>query len=359
MRLAFVNSAWAASWGGGEKWTVEAADWFRAQGHEIIVVGRPRSKLIAAAQGRNLPVVEFHFGGDFDPFATARAKRILSEHQVELAIVNFNKEAWLFGRAARKLKIPLVARHGFPLLRNTLHHRRLVEHLITRLVVNAQAIKAEYAQSGFDVSDVRIIHNGVAFMEQRRGELRKRFDISPDNMLILAAGRIESQKRFDRVLEIAQAITPTHPQIKLLIAGEGPDRESLEQQINERCLNEFIRFTGFIPDLAEIIADADLFLLTSDQEGTPNVLLEAMAAGVPCVSFAVGSVPEILTDDLSHYAIPAGDVVKMTERVIELLKNSSLRERVSKQMREQARTEFELNSSMQKFEHLFEETLRG
>ena len=357
MKLAFVNSAWPASWGGGEKWTVDAAEWFRKHEHPAIVIGRLRSKLLAAAQERNLPIVEFAFGGDFNPFATGRAWQILREHGTELVIVNFNKEAWLFGRASHKLNIPVVARHGFPLLRDSLHHRHLVEKFVTRLVVNAQAIRDEYARSGFNVANVPVIHNGVRIVEQRRGELRRRFQIAATDSFILAAGRIESQKRFDRVLEIAEQVTAVYPQAKFLIAGEGPDRDALESQVRERRLSDHIRFAGFIPDLAEIIGDADVFLLTSDQEGTPNVFLEAMAAGVACVAFAVGSVPEIMTNELEPYVIPTGDIELMTRRVTDSLTHEAERRSVGELMRMRVRAEFDLDISMRRFEQLFEETL--
>ena len=74
--MVFVNSAWPQSWGGGEKWTVEAAEWFQQRGDEICVIGRLHSKFIAAARGRDLPVLESRFGGDFDPLAMLRAKKI-------------------------------------------------------------------------------------------------------------------------------------------------------------------------------------------------------------------------------------------------------------------------------------------
>lgn len=357
MRLAFVNSAWPQSWGGGEKWTVDAAEWFQAHGHEVWVVGRPVSKLIAAARGRGLNGEEFPFGGDLNPFVVRKARRLLKAHRMELVVVNFNKEAWQFGRAAGSLDLPVVARHGFPLLRRSFHHRRLLKKLITQLVVNAQAIRNEYASLGFDMSRTQVIHNGVRISQQRIGELRRRFSIPAKAPLILAAGRIEQQKRFDRVIEIASQLIVQHPNMCVLIAGEGPDRKALEQQLSSRNLTEHVRFTGFIPDLAEIMGDADLFLLTSDQEGTPNVLLEAMAAGVPALAFAIGSVPEIMSGDLAPSSFSPGDVSRMTQRVDELLKNPAARRDLGAAMREYVEAEFSLDHSMKQFEHLFQAVL--
>jgi glycosyltransferase involved in cell wall biosynthesis len=352
----FVNSAWPASWGGGEKWTVEAAEWFRERGDDVTVIGRPNSKLLDAARGRNLPTVEHRFGGDFDPVAIYAAHQRLRESQAELVVVNFNKEAWQFGLAAKRLKIPVIARHGFPLLRNTFHHRQLASSILSRLVVNAQAIKDEYANLGFNVGAVKVIHNGVKLVPQNKGELRRRFDLSPDRFLILAAGRIESQKRFERVLDIAQALVPSHPNLQCLIAGEGPMRSPLEEESKARGLSAHVRFLGFVPDLAEILGDADLFLLTSEIEGTPNVLLEAMAAEVACVAFRVGAVPEIMTGQLAANCILKNDVFAMTGRAKELIVDKKVRNTVAALEKARVADEFDFNHSMQRFAALFDET---
>lgn len=358
MNIVFVNSSWPQSWGGGEKWTVEAAQWFQQRGDEICVIGRPRSKLIAAAQGRNLKTIEYRFGGDFDPLAILKARKLLHEANAELAVVNFNKEAWQFGLASKRLKIPIIARHGFPLLRDTVHHRRLVQNVLTRLIVNARSIKDNYAHLGFDVSRVKVIHNGVQFLTQRQGELRRRFNIQPDEILILAAGRIESQKRFDRVIEIARVRVPVHPKLRFLIAGEGPMRESLEAEIRTHDLSDHVSFTGFIPDLAEIIGDADLFLLTSDDEGTPNVLLEAMAAGVPSLAFAVGAVPDIMTETLSSNCVAAGDVPAMAIRVRDLIEHPDWRKSTASGMRKRIQDNFTFEHSMQQYSEQFDQVLQ-
>ena len=357
MRLAFVNSAWPASWGGGEKWTVDAAEWFQTHGHDVWVIGRPVSKLLAAARGRGLNAQEFPFGGDFNPLVVRKARRLLALHGVGLVVVNFNKEAWQFGRAAKSLGLPVVARHGFPLFRRRLHHRRLFQQYITRLVVNARSIRDDYALLGFDMSHTYVFHNGVRILPQRDGELRRRFGIPTDAPLILAAGRVESQKRFDHVLDIASQLIPQYPTLRVLIAGEGPDRDVLEQQLASRHLTDSIRFTGFIPDLAEIIGDADVFLLTSDQEGTPNVLLEAMAAGVASLAFGIGSVPEIMTGDLASNCLPPGDVARMTRRLDKLLKDAAARRAIGAAMRKHIEAEFSVDLSMRQFERLFQTTL--
>jgi glycosyltransferase involved in cell wall biosynthesis len=354
VKLALVNSAWAAAWGGGEKWTVEAGVWLREHEHEVLIVGRPASRLLEAARQRDLNVQKTPFGGDVDPLALLRAGRILRQFGAQLVCVNFNKEAWQFGLAALGIPIPIVARHGLTALSGDWHHRLLAERVLTKLVVNAQMIREEYARRGLPAEDMEVIPNGVRAVEQQRGELRQGFDIPESAQLVLGAGRLESQKRFDVFLNMAAELVSERKNVRFLICGEGPQQDALERQIAALHLQEYAKLTGFVPDLAALAGDADLFWLTSDEEGAPNVMLEAMAAGVACVAFAVGSVPEILSGSLAPFCIPRGNVAAFTAQAATLLDDDEMKRTTALLMRERTENEFSFDVSMKRYETLFQ-----
>lgn len=359
MRLLLVNSAWPESWGGGEKWTIEAAAWLRDQRHQVAVLGWPDSLLIQAARRRELESIEFKFAGDFDPFAISRAKRVLKQFRPDCLIVNFNKEAWLFGRPARALKIPVVARHGFPLLQNKLHHRYLLKHVITKLIVNAKSIREGYIEAGLAAENAEIILNGVQETEQKTGELRQRFSIQKDELLVLAAGRMEAQKRFDRVIEIAQRCCAQQDKLKFVILGSGPLREALQTQIDAAGLTERVQLGKFVRNFAQVVGDADLFMLTSDKEGSPNVLMEAMAAGVCCLSTAVGSVPQLFGEAFTPQIIQADDHDSTADRILSLLKQPQERKQLGDAMRQRVLSQFSFEQSMRDYEQVFAKLCLG
>ncbi|MBI5060296.1 glycosyltransferase [candidate division KSB1 bacterium] len=358
MKLLFVNSAWPASWGGGEKWTIEAARWFSAQGESVHVVGWPGSRLVSQAREFGLDAVEFRFRGDFDPRARMAAARLLTALTPDLIVVNFNKEVWTFGSAARRRGIPVVARHGFPLLRNTWHHRYAFARHISRLIVNADSIRDDYRGLGLDVSTVRVIHNGVRPVEQQRGALRRQLGVGTDDILIASAGRIETQKRFDLFIELASMLCATHSHLRFVLFGQGPLETELRRRVASMGLSAMFNFFGFAADYAALIGDADLFVLTSENEGTPNALLEAMVAGVASVSFDVGAVSRMFRGELRENLIPAGDLSALRGRVERLLVNPDARRACAAAMQARARSEFDLDSSMREFQAVFAETLR-
>jgi glycosyltransferase involved in cell wall biosynthesis len=359
LTIVFVNSAHPSLWGGGEKWTVEAAAYFHEHGHTVVVVGRPSSEVTKAARARGMMAEELRFGGDLDPFSLLRVRRLLKTHRPDLVVVNFNKEAWHFGLARKLLGIPLVARHGFPLVRNSFHHRLLIKRLMDKLIVNAESIREEYARLGLPTAEIEVIHNGVRVVPQRTGELRRKFGIAPDALLVIGAGRLESQKRFRMFIETITLLVPKFPKLKALIIGSGPEMPDLQILIMKQRLEKHIQLVGFQPDFASLIGDADLFMLTSEKEGTPNVLLEAMAAGVACVSFAVGAVPQILTGELAANAVEAGNALKLLERTSELLANDALRKSTAHKMQEHVLNHFSFEASMKRFEEIFNQMTRA
>jgi glycosyltransferase involved in cell wall biosynthesis len=359
VKLLFVNSAWPQSWGGGEKWTVEAARWCQTQGDEVRVVGWPNSELLRRAAERKLSITEFRFRGDFDPRAHRDAARMLDSYRPDLIIVNFNKEAWTFGVAAKRRGIPMLARHGFPLFGRKLHHRFLHAKLITRLVVNAESIREHYRSIGFPIGAIEVIHNGVASVAQRAGELRALIGSGAEIPLIVAAGRLESQKRFDRLVRMAVALGDRTPPPVFALFGQGPLEAELRRQVQEAAIGQRFWFGGFREEFATLIGDADLFVLTSDNEGTPNALLEAMSAGVACVAYDVGAVGALFHDELSDCAIDAGDEVGMLRRIRELLDNTEERSRVAKATKARAEAEFSFEASMQRFRTVFAELVKA
>lgn len=348
MNILFVNSAAPELWGGGEKWFVNAAQWFNSQSHSVTLVARPKSKLQSRAEELNLDTIPCKFGGDFDPLAMLRAREVIRASRAQVVLTNFNKESWHFGVAARTLKIPLVARHGFTLWSKKFRHKLLAEKIITKLIVNAESIRDYYLSLGLSPREMVVIPNGVGVAQQRGGELRKQLEMNESTLLLVAAGRLESQKRFDRLLNIA-AQSKHEFEFKLAIFGAGPDEQDLQEQCRRLGLEKLVSFRGFDPNFAHVVGDADLFLLTSDEEGAPNVVLEAMSAGVPVLGFNVGSMSNILAGELAPFLIEAKNEQVFHKRLRELAGDRAMLKSWRAKFQNRAHGEFSFESSMRQY----------
>ena len=112
--------------------------------------------------------------------------------------------------------------------------------------------------------------------------------------VVTCIGRLDRQKGLDWLLETAAIWLPQLPRCDLLLVGQGPERRKLEAQCRGLGIGDRVHFAGWRPDVAEILAASRLLVLPSAWEGMPNVVLEAMAAGLPVVATDVEGVRELL-----------------------------------------------------------------
>lgn len=142
---------------------------------------------------------------------------------------------------------------------------------------------------------------------------------------IVTAGRLNPQKNHRLLIEAMAQVHRAHPECVLHIYGEGSERDGLQAQIDGLDAGSYIRLMGRSTDLAQVYADADLFVLSSDYEGMPNALAEAMAAGMPCISTDCLTGPkELIGDDQRGLLVPTGDAESMAAAMLRLIESPEL-----------------------------------
>ncbi len=149
---------------------------------------------------------------------------------------------------------------------------------------------------------------------------------------IVSVGRFHPQKNQQLLIEAFYIISKEFPDYILEIYGNGPLREQLSQKIKGLQLENKVKLINNRPDIFDCIVNASLFVLTSDYEGMPNALMEAMALGVPCISTDCrpGGAKTLITDGENGFIVPIRDATKLAEKMAYLLNNPQVMEKIAR-----------------------------
>lgn len=148
--------------------------------------------------------------------------------------------------------------------------------------------------------------------------------------IITAAGRLAYDKGFDILLDAFSIVSSKHPEYTLEIYGIGSEKNNLKNKIKELGLEDKARLCGFVTDVAESVRDSSVFVLPSRTEGIPNVLLEVMGAGVPCVATdcSSGGPSMLMENETRGLLVKTNDVSGLAEAICKLIENAGLAEKL-------------------------------
>ncbi len=155
--------------------------------------------------------------------------------------------------------------------------------------------------------------------------LRTELGLGPDAVLVGLVGQLVAQKRPDRAVEVLAAVRSQDPSVHLVVAGTGPMRATLENQVAGSGLEGAVSFLGHRDDVEQVLGGVDLLLLTSDTEGIPGIVIEAAMTGCPVVTVPVGGVAEVVLDGVTGIVTPSAEVAAIAGSVLVLVRGPERR----------------------------------
>lgn len=175
--------------------------------------------------------------------------------------------------------------------------------------------------------------------------------------IIIACGRLTVQKNYPLLLR-AMSLVLKKDRARLLILGEGEERPRLERFAKELGISHNVAFLGFESNPFKYMSRATVFVLSSSWEGFGNVIIEAMACGVPVISTRCPSGPdEIITDGVNGLLVPVGDANALAKAILCLRKDKSLRKRIAEAARKRAE-DFRVEKMVAEYERVFSEVIK-
>lgn len=202
--------------------------------------------------------------------------------------------------------------------------KKLSAMLLDGFIFQTQAAAEYYAES--------VRRKGIVIQNAVHNPLVKEIEpASQRSKIIYGVGRMSSEKRFEDLIDAYALIEKKYPDYRLVIFGDGKERPKLEQRIKDYSLEEKILLPGADKDALKSVAEGSVFVLSSEYEGMPNALIEAMAVGIPCVSTRCRMGPEELIEDgVNGILVPVGDVEKIKDAIELIISNPKLAESISK-----------------------------
>lgn len=321
------------------KVNVQTYPLFRYQPYDIAL----SSMIYRVVNLYELDLLHAHYAIPY-AYAAFTAKQMLKEEGKDIPLIT----------TLHGTDITLVGQHP--------SYKHAVEFSINQsdtITTVSESLKKDTLQFFSIKKDVKVIHNFIDMREFTKCEECARTQFAePDEKIMIHVSNIRPVKRVGDVMQIFKKVEK-HIKSKLIIIGEGPDMEIINEFLEENphLINK-VRLLGKINDLYKILQLSDLFILPSEQESFGLAALEAMAAETPVISSNAGGIPEVNIQGKTGYLAEVGNVEAMANYAIKILGNDKLLNEMKANAKAQAMT-FDLPKIIPQYEEMYLETLKN
>ncbi len=328
--------------------------------------------LIEAARQADVTVERIPERFVFDMQVVSRLRKLLRQLRPDLIQTHASKAHFLMRCSGLWKDQPWIAfHHGYTNtdFRSPIYNGldRWSLQVPQRIVTVSLATKQQLMRHGIAGERISVLHNAVqpqlrhqpidaSVLRQKKIDL----GISPDEKLILCIGRLSKEKAQIYMIGAMIHLRQLHPDLatRLMILGDGPERERILQAIRTAGLEKNVTLTGHLKDLAPYYETADIVAIPSLSEGSPNVLLEAMAFGVPVVATDVGGIPEIVTHEETALLVPARDPAAMAAAIYRMISDPGIASVLAGKAFRKIETDYSPQSRANSLVNIYAETFR-
>lgn len=358
--------------GGGPEKTIlhGAAQADRTRFHVVVCYVRDERDreftLDARAKDLGVDYVEIAERHSFDLGVVDRLATLVRERQIDIIHAHdYKTDLAAYWVARRTGTMPLATAHGWT--GQSPRERRLyypVDRFILRRYPRVIAVSSDIRQrlidSGASPGRVSVILNGIdpsahRRVADRRAGVRASLGFSADDYVIGAVGRVEQQKRFDQLIDAVAPLMGERTNLHLVIAGSGSLLDAIRAAAAARGIGDRCHLLGHRSDVADLHHAFDLFVQSSEYEGTPNAVLEAMAMETPLVATRAGGTDELFDDGVHGLLVPVGDVGALRDAVRRAIDDPASATARARAARERIETELSFATRTRRLERVYQE----
>lgn len=315
--------------GGAERHVVNLALAVKGQGHDVEVACSMDGPLRHELRSASIPVhvmMRRTVKRRVSPTYAWRLRWLMRRGTYDLVHAHVYASAVASALATLGTRIPLILTAHTEGSWHSLSSRWINGRLYPRadqVIAISEAIRRQQiSRHGVSPARVRVITNAIPLTEPQCyrtiPELPTGWEEAP---LLGVVGRLQPEKGVDIFLEAVARVVPHFPRARYVVIGDGPLRASLVAHARDLGLEDFVHFAGTHPDARSLMSSMDVLAVPSRTEGSPLVVLEAMAIGLPIVAAAVGSIPQQIRHHLEGLLFPPGDYAALAEALLCVLRN--------------------------------------
>lgn len=322
----------------------------------------PNVEFYERARRRGLSVRMVHCNGRADWRAVRQIEECIQQDAVDLVHTHGYK-ADLYGYlAAWRCHKPVVATchnwvGGTAALGIYNHLDRIALKKFNALAAVSDTVAQRLLAFGVPAEKIKTIANGINVTAFEHAEPLPLFKAQGGTVVLGMVARLDLQKGFDYLLQAARELCKTFQGLKIIIAGEGPDRSAIEAMIHQYGLQSKVILAGQQSNMPAVYAAMDIFVLPSLNEGLPMTVLEAMAASKPVIATRVGAIPSVIKDGESGLLVDPKDSEGLRNAIAMLLNDPELRRRLGDQAHAWVSRNYTAGAMAVKYREMYEEVL--
>lgn len=334
LRLLFISSL--AHWGGRERWLVQAANGLAARGHDVQVVVRPGTKLMARAAEAGLSTLALRADTLLSPRSLFHMQRLLSRQRPHAVFLLDDAELRMVALCTWAGWRPLIFRKVEPELDSPIPPTHPVFlRRVTRFLTSSRPGAAWIRQkTGVGAGSVRVLRDGIGLSDppsaKNRELLRRKLKLPGKSPLVLHVGKLEARKGQVTTLHALARLKARATSVPTLaFVGTGDDESRLHDLVHELGLREHVLWVGFRTNVASYMGAADFLVLPTQRPGISWTLLEAMAQQIPVIASNVDGIDELIEDGVNGLLVPPEDAESLARAMECLLQDGDLARRLA------------------------------
>jgi L-malate glycosyltransferase len=353
MKILHINTE--RTWRGGEQQTLYLLQSLTERRIDCHLVCQPESPLAQKAHQAGLEVFPIAMRGEADLLAAFRLRQLISEHRHDIVhshtshghalafIATIGCKTWRL--VTRRVDFSIF-RHSFLHL-SGLKYRFMAHYYIAI----SQKIKDVLVKDGIAADRIFVVHSGIdlqRFSGESGAHLLSEFKLKPAEQIVINVAHLAGHKGQEHLIRAIPYVLKKIPRVRFFIIGDGELMPALSELACSLGINQVLTFTGFRRDVGAFYQIADLFVMSSVQEGLGTAMLDALALGKAVVATNAGGIPEVITDGETGRLVDSANPVALAEGIIDLLSDPEQARRMAECGRALVQKQFSIETMAEK-----------